>query len=139
MTPQVLSANRQVADDVGRVAVQRGPLVYCLEQLDQPGDVHLTDGSVAVSMKPGTEFTSEFKKGFLGDIVVLHRDGVVAEEPSSAGSPNSKAGPGALYGPYQDHADARYSRSVLLTFIPYYAWANREASPMEIWTPVSKV
>jgi len=139
MTPQVLSANRQVADDLGRVAVQRGPIVYCLEQLDQPGEVHLTDLSAAVSMKPGAEFTSEFKKEFLGGIVVLHRDGVVAEEPSLAGSPNSKAGPGALYGPYQDHADARYSRSVRLTFIPYYAWANREASPMEVWTPISKV
>jgi hypothetical protein len=139
MTPQPLSANRQVADDAGRVAVQRGPLVYCLEQLDQPGGVDLTDMSVAVSMKPGAEFTSEFKKELLGGIVVLHRDGEVAEAPTPQGSPNSKGGPGALYGPYQDQVEPRYRRSVRLTFIPYYAWANREPSAMEVWAPVSKL
>jgi DUF1680 family protein len=141
MTPQPLSANRQVADDAGRVAVQRGPLVYCLEQLDQPSGVELTDGSVAVNMKPGAEFTSEFKKEFLGGIVVLHRDGAIAEVPPPQRSPNSTGGPGALYRPYrdQDPGEARYNRTVPLTFIPYYAWANREPSAMEVWTPVAKV
>src|SRR5580765_6464137 len=41
MPPQVLEANPRVADDTGRVALQRGPLVYCLEGLDQPNDVDL--------------------------------------------------------------------------------------------------
>jgi DUF1680 family protein len=36
MTPQVLEANPHVVDDFGRVAIQRGPLVYCLEEVDQP-------------------------------------------------------------------------------------------------------
>jgi DUF1680 family protein len=139
MTPQPLSANPHVAEDTGRVAVQRGPLVYCLEQLDQPSGVDLTDRSLAVSMKPGAEFTSEFKADVLGGIVVLHRDGTVAEVQSPQGSLNSKGGRGALYGPYQDQAEVRYSRSVRLTYIPFYAWANREPSAMEVWTPVSKV
>jgi uncharacterized protein len=139
MTPQPLSANPHVAEDTGRVAVQRGPLVYCLEQLDQPNGVDLTDGSLAVSMKPGAEFTSEFKADFLGGIVVLHRDGTVAEVRSPQGSLNSKGGRDALYGPYEDQAELRYSRSVRLTYIPFYAWANREPSAMEVWTPVSKV
>jgi DUF1680 family protein len=119
--------------------VQRGPLVYCLEQLDQPGGVDLTDVSVAVSMKPGAEFTSEFKKDFLGGVVVLHRDGAVAEAAAPQGSPNPKGGPGALYGPYQDQVQTQHSRSVRLTFIPYYVWANREPSAMEVWTPVTRV
>ena len=138
MTPQPLSANPHVADDSGRVAIQRGPLVYCLEQLDQPGGVYLTDESLAVNMKPGAEFTSEFKPGFLGGIVVLHRDGVVTESQSAQASQNSKDGLAPLYRPFQDHeSDARSSRNVQLTYIPYYAWANREPSAMEIWTPVS--
>jgi DUF1680 family protein len=137
MTPQPLSANPHVADDTGRVAIQRGPLVYCLEQLDQPTGVDLTDGSLAVSMKPGTEFTSELKEDFLGGIVVLHRDGLMTERPQGSG--NSSGAPAALYGPYEDRVDARHTRSVRLTFIPYYAWANREPSPMEVWAPVSKV
>jgi DUF1680 family protein len=137
MIPQPLSASPHVAEDSGRVAIQRGPLVYCLEQLDQPSGVDLIDGSVAVSMKPGAEFASEFKPDFLGGIVVLHRDGAVAEEMSSQGSPNAVARP--LYGPYRDQTAARNIRNVQLTFIPYYVWANREPSPMEIWTPVSTV
>jgi DUF1680 family protein len=136
MSPQPLSANPHVADDTGRVVVQRGPLVYCLEQLDQPSGVDLTDGSLAINMKPGVEFASEFKEDFLGGIVVLHRDGLMAERPK--GSSDSNGAPAALYGPYQDHAGAQYSHSVRLTFIPYYAWANREPSPMQVWTPVSK-
>jgi DUF1680 family protein len=89
-------------------------------------------------MKPGFEFTSEFKPGFLGGIIVLHRDGVVTESQSAQASQNSKDGSAPLYRPFQDHeSDARSSRNVQLTYIPYYAWANREPSAMEIWTPVS--
>ncbi|HYA63155.1 MAG TPA: beta-L-arabinofuranosidase domain-containing protein, partial [Candidatus Sulfotelmatobacter sp.] len=42
MSPQILEANARVVEDNGRVAVQRGPLVYCLEQLDQPQGVALS-------------------------------------------------------------------------------------------------
>ena len=137
MTPQPLCADRRVVDDMGRVAVQRGPLVYCLEQLDQPGGVVLMDGSVAVRLKPGAEFTSEFKNEFLGGIVVLHGNGAVAVVDQAP--PDSKSSAGTLYRPYQDQAKPRPSRRVQLTFIPYYAWANREPSAMEVWTPVSTV
>lgn len=34
--PQFIEANPRVADDTGRVAIQRGPLIYCLEEIDQP-------------------------------------------------------------------------------------------------------
>jgi DUF1680 family protein len=43
MTPQVVTANPRLQDNRGRVAVQRGPLVYCIEQLDQPGVGSLTN------------------------------------------------------------------------------------------------
>jgi DUF1680 family protein len=52
MPVQVLQANPQVADDAGRVAVQRGPLVYCLEELDQPAGVAMSDLAVALGQKP---------------------------------------------------------------------------------------
>ena len=34
--------------------------------------------------------------------------------------------------------ERRKTKRVLLTFIPYYAWANRAATPMQVWTPVLK-
>jgi uncharacterized protein len=43
----------------------------------------------------------------------------------------------ALYSTYR--ADTPKNKPVALTFIPYYAWANREATPMQVWTPLLKV
>ena len=56
MTPQVIEANRRVVDDYGRLAVQRGPLVYCLEQLDQPEGVSLFDVSLDMRHEPASPF-----------------------------------------------------------------------------------
>jgi DUF1680 family protein len=137
MAPQVLSANPHVEYDAGRVAIQRGPLVYCLEQLDQPAGVDLADVSVAIGANSAATFTSELKEDFLGGIVVLHHDGAAAAATSSPASPNSRPGEGTLYGPYK--ADARNTRPARLTFIPYYAWANREPAAMQVWTPIEKV
>jgi uncharacterized protein len=125
MAPQVLQANRRVVDDYGRVAVQRGPLVYCLEQLDQPEGTELFD--VALDLRPNSpgEFREEVKGDLLGGIVVLKHMGAAYEKSS---------GGGALYGPYA--ASASKDRAVELRFVPYYAWANRAATPMQVWTQV---
>ena len=76
MPVQVLQANPQVADDAGRVAVQRGPLVYCLEELDQPAGVAMSDLAVALGQKPQAQFQSEMKNDLLGGVVVLRHAGV---------------------------------------------------------------
>ena len=45
VVPQVIEANPRVADDTGRVAIQRGPLIYCLEEIDQPAGTSLSDAA----------------------------------------------------------------------------------------------
>jgi DUF1680 family protein len=55
----------------------------------------------------------------------LHHEGVVYERSAS------KA---ALYSKFS--AQAGKTRPISLTFIPYYAWANRNATAMQVWTPV---
>ena len=127
MKPQLLEANAQVIENNGRVAVQRGPLIYCLEQIDQPAGVPLRDVALNLGPKSSTQFQEEFQKDLLGGIILLRH-------------------PGAAYGesPEERHLYFRYSREsrkskpVSLTFIPYYAWANRTATPMQVWTPVQK-
>jgi DUF1680 family protein len=126
MKPQVLQANRRVVEDFGRVAVQRGPLVYCLEQVDQPAGVPLHDVSLDLRQNDGKQFREEFQEDILGGIVVLKHNGVVS----------SKSGATGLYQPYS--ATTPPARQIELTFIPYYAWANRSATPMQVWTPVLK-
>ena len=61
VTPQLMSANPRVAENVGKVAVQRGPLVYALEGLDQPGVGSLFDVALAPATARG--FTEELQPG----------------------------------------------------------------------------
>jgi DUF1680 family protein len=122
MSPKVLTANPQLADDSGRVAIQRGPLVYCLEQLDQKGATSLNDVAVVLGRNPGSEFRPAFQRDLLGGIVVLHHEGAVAQK-------NLSEQP--LYQLFQ--SAPQRTRPAELTFIPYYTWANREPSPMQLW------
>ena len=121
VVPQVIEANPRVADDTGRVAVQRGPLIYCLEEIDQPNGVSLSDVAVNPGRQPADQFKPEFRSDLLGGMVVLHHEGAVYERGVAEK---------LLYSDYKRDAD---TRKVPLTFIPYYAWANRQASFMQVW------
>src|SRR3954468_3261549 len=125
MMPQVLAANPRVADDTGRVAVQRGPLIYCLEGIDQPQGVELSEVGLRVGKQPESEFHSEFRGDLLEGVVVLHHPGLVAESGASSS---------VLYPRYR--GESVKTRRVDLTFIPYYAWSNRMATGMQVWTPL---
>ncbi len=127
MAVQMLEANPQVADDTGRVAIQRGPLVYCMEEIDQPDGVSITDLAVSPGATPAMQFQSEFKNDLLGGVVVLRHAGVAYDQSASRHT---------LYSPYNSRQ--LQSRSVPLTFIPYYAWSNRQQTAMQVWTPVVK-
>ncbi len=125
MATEVLAANPRVADDTGRVAVQRGPLVYCLEGVDQPSGVELSDVSLRLSKQPGSEFQTQFRRDLLDGVVELHHPGFVREGSASSN---------ILYPRFS--GEPLKTRRVELTFIPYYAWANRIATGMQVWTPV---
>jgi DUF1680 family protein len=125
LTTRVIAANPRIVDDYGRVAVQRGPLVYCLEQLDQAEGIALADVGMDLNAKSSTQFREEFRSDFLGGVVVLRHAGTVHDMPSSHSGLYSRYSPGASR-----------NRETTLTFIPYYAWANRAATPMQVWTPV---
>jgi DUF1680 family protein len=125
MKPRLVRANPLVREDAGRVALERGPLVYCLEQPDQPG-FNLMDAAL---LDDGSGFVSDFQRDLLGGVLVLKHRGSVVDR-SFASEP--------LYRPFLEHVD-RPGRVEALTFIPYYAWANREPSRMEVWVPYVSV
>ena len=124
MTTEVLAANPRVAENRGRVAVRRGPIIYCMEEIDQPNGVSLADVSLALDSKSGGEFQSEYKPDLLDGIVVLHHRGGVLETSSATES---------LYGPVS--LATPKTRQENTTFIPYYVWANRQSCAMEVWVP----
>ena len=114
MTPRLIEANPLVRENNGKVAVERGPLVYCLEQADN-GPVFDT---VLTLDKP---FREEQRPDLLGGVVVLRHAGLRAEKPV------------AKEPLYRVFAAKRAGQPAGLTFIPYYAWANREMGQMQVW------
>jgi len=114
-------AHPRVTDDTGKVALLRGPLLYCVEAADNPvGDVR------DVVLADDVEIVAARRPDLLNDIVVLTVD---AEVESAA-----PGWDGALYRDVTDVGRDRAGRSpITLTAIPFYAWANRGAGPMTVW------
>jgi len=125
MTPRLIRANPLVREDAGRVALQRGPVVYCLESADQPGPESLFDAELVAGRQP---FQEKFEGDLLGGLVALRHAGAVAEKPF-AEDPLYLGEGGPTVRPF---------KSVDLTFIPYYAWANRGMTSMEVWVPLDQ-
>lgn len=87
----------------------------------------ITDLAVSLGPKSEAQFQSEFKNDLLGGVVVLRHTGVAYDRTASRN---------ALYSRYSSHQVQ--SRRVPLTFIPNYAWSNRQQTAMQVWTPVFK-
>lgn len=106
-------ANPAVRADTGRVALMRGPLVYCLEGLDNPAPLQSLrlprDSQFGIHPAPN---------GVLTGNLILTAQGL-----------QSVSGP-ALY----SDEPPRQER-VPLTAIPYYAWGNRGLNQMLVWIP----
>ena len=112
LEPRLVRASNRVADDAGRVAVTRGPLVFCLEEADNPGP--LWNYEVAPD-----GLSAEFRPELLGGLEVVRARGLRAEQD----------GEGSLYLP----AGGVTWKDADMTFIPYYAWANRTEGQMRVW------
>ncbi len=123
MTAKMVRANRLVREDAGREAVERGPLVYCIESPDQPGLSSLFDVELA---SPAEAFREEYRGELLGGVTVLRHGGLAAEKPL-ADEPLYRVASEAVRTPV---------KPVELTLIPYYAWANRGLTSMEVWIPL---
>jgi DUF1680 family protein len=101
---------RQMA---GRVAVERGPLVYCLEAADHPGE---EVERLAVDVGRGAAaLTATHEHDTLGGVTVLRGTGLRLAPPAGLYAASIAREPAGL------------------TFIPYYAWANRGKGAMRVW------
>jgi len=92
MPVEVVEADPRVKEDVGKRAVQRGPLVYCIEEADNQTDFD------AITIQPEAPWEAAFDADLLSGVVKV-TDGST-------------------------------------TYIPYYAWDNREAGKMKVWIPL---
>ena len=109
MLPRIVKANPKVEADRGRVAVERGPIVYCAEWPDNRFNVH----SVLLNQHPQFKVTE--KPELLYGINQLTTDAQALS---------------------YDMAGKLVAKDVELTLIPYYAWAHRGEGDMEVWLPI---
>ena len=110
----------RVAENAGRVALMRGPLLYCVEQADHPG---LDPRDLVVPSSP--EPSARFEPDLLGGVTALtFRAAAVAPEP---------AWENRLYRTVSAHPGDQRAEAVELKAVPFYAWANREPGAMRVW------
>ncbi|MEA3335087.1 MAG: hypothetical protein U9R25_04205 [Chloroflexota bacterium] len=96
-----------------RVAIQRGPIVYCLEGTDNPGNVH------GICLPGQGHLQDAFEEDLLGAVVTITGDALQAEETGWEG---------ALY-----RNTPAATSPVTFKAVPYYAWDNRDEGDMLIW------
>src|SRR5712672_4757476 len=86
MAPHFFVNDAAVTENYGRVAVQRGPLVYCMEQIDQGDGVALKDVALSADKASNAKFEEKFDKELLGGVLVLRHTGAVYQESADRGT-----------------------------------------------------
>ena len=118
MSVKFVRANSRVRSDAGQVAVMRGPLVYCAEQVDNPGDLwnyRLADGVT------GADAAVAFQADLLGGVDTVDLP-AVREHADEDDAPL-----------YVDADEPRAGEPATLRLVPYYSWANREIGEMRVF------
>ncbi|MDY5680929.1 MAG: glycoside hydrolase family 127 protein [Prevotella sp.] len=115
MPVRTVIANQKVADDKSKVAVERGPLVYCAEAADNNGEPVLR---AVMGKKPTFNVVdnysiqnTETKNAQAFTVKAIKTEGQILN----------------------DNADGISLKNCTLTLIPYYAWNHRGANQMNVW------
>jgi DUF1680 family protein len=110
MPVEVVHADPKVKADVGRAALQRGPVVYCLEGVDNGGQVR------NLTLPKDASLTESFEKDLLGCVVVVRGNALAVS---------------------RDDQGKLASKPVKFQAVPYCTWDNRKPGPMVVWLPES--
>ncbi|MHA1339252.1 MAG: glycoside hydrolase family 127 protein [Promethearchaeota archaeon] len=116
MDIKLMRANPKVKEDRGKIAIKRGPIVYCLEEVDNGQDLDL----IWISENNPLEF--KYNVDLLGGIGVIETEGFKEE------SYEDKYSSDLLYSSMK-----RNFKKIKIKAIPYFAWCNREPGEMRVW------
>jgi len=124
MEPMFVTSNPRIDATRGCLAIQRGPIVYCLEDKDQEIKGRLLD----VEIEKNKPLITNGEGGFLDGMMVVEAGGQFIDR---------EVWRGYLYRPaaFPVRDTARPAR---LIAIPYYAWGNRGIGGMRVWIPEKK-
>ncbi|MCX7709994.1 MAG: glycoside hydrolase family 127 protein [Clostridia bacterium] len=113
MSAELIGANPAVRANAGKVAIQRGPVVYCIEEIDNGRNLS------AISVPLNSKLRAEYDKTLLGGCVVVRTEGVRTDAIAWGDS---------LYKP----AEATVL-PVVIKAVPYCMWGNRTPGEMQVW------
>jgi len=116
MTPRLVLPHPRIDAVRGCAAIERGPLVYCLEAADAPADTVVDD----LRLTGGLEAVA--RPDLLGGIVAVEADGAHAPADRSEW-------------PYTPDDRHNGGRPVRLLAVPYALWGNRGDGAMRVWVP----
>lgn len=116
MEVRILEADTKVREDIGKVAVMRGPIVYCLEEADNGRDLHL----LTMDADSEPEVTDR-------EIAGASVKGVTVKGFRQLPDNEQKKG---MY----HTVSLKKKEPVDLQLVPYYTWANRGENEMQVWT-----
>jgi DUF1680 family protein len=116
---QLITSHPEIRANAGKAAIERGPLVYCLEETD--------NGSLLpnLSIDREAELHSYYDTELLGGAVVIEANGRADERASW--QENTA---------YRPLAQQQVSEPVKLKAVPYYLWGNRQPGEMSVWIRV---
>ncbi len=112
MKAMLVRANPKVREDAGKVAIQRGPMVYCIEEVDNGKGLH------RIIVPKDVDFKEAFEDGLLNGVVTIsfkaYRLKGWTDDECYSFAQNS----------YEE---------VEVKAVPYYAWGNRGVGEMMVW------
>jgi hypothetical protein len=108
----MMRANPEVRADAGKVAIQRGPVVYCAEEADNGPNI------ANIELLPEPDFAVVYDEKLLGGVCYITAKA-------------RRARVGSYDGLYRE-MNNDYEETVV-KLVPYYAWSNRGEGEMMVW------
>lgn len=113
MSVERIKSHPQLRYNIGKVTIQRGPVVYCLEEIDNGSNLF------DLKLPSNNKLIAEYDQELLGGITIIRGTALRTDKESW----DSKL--------YQSGQEKMLTVPIML--IPYYAWSNRESGEMLVW------
>ncbi|TWU42354.1 glycoside hydrolase family 127 protein [Novipirellula artificiosorum] len=117
MDVNLVEGDPRIEEVRNQVAVQRGPIVYCIESTDLPKGTSILD----VYLPSDAELKTEYKPNFLGGVATITGEIAIRKDERE--------------GMYRNVGKPQW-KTVTTQFVPYFAWSNRGDSEMTVFVPV---